>query len=424
MPNYKPISGYRKPEIHNGENFCGQIGRLGVLWTEKTCAEQFARDIRIKRDVFMENLTRRTWAEIDLEALAHNYRQLRVPGAKYLGVVKANGYGHGAVQVSRKLEELGADYLAVACLDEAIELREAGIKLPILILGNTLPVYADLLVKYDITQAVTFLSDAKELSAAAQAAGKQLKIHIKVDTGMSRMGFQTAGELFESGIAAIAETCALPGLDAEGIFTHFCVADGDEEENIAFTKAQFALFVKTIDALKEKGVTFAIRHCANSSAAARYPETHLDMIRPGISLYGAGPEVERMGLRPVMKVKSKIHAVKEFREEVDIGYGRTYHTDGPARIGVIHMGYADGLLRSLSNKMKMVTAEGEVPVRGRICMDVCMVDLSKTPGVQMGDEVEIFGDKQPVDVLADLIGTVPNELVCAISRRVPRVYVG
>ena len=148
------------------------------------------------------------------------------------------------------------------------------------------------------------------------------------------------------------------------------------------------------------------------------------MIRPGISLYGAGPEVERMGLRPVMKVKAKVYAVKEFGEEVDIGYGRTYHTDGPARIGVIPMGYADGLLRSLSNKMKMVTAEGEVPVRGRICMDVCMVDLSKTPGVQMGDEVEIFGDKQPVDVLSDLIGTVPNELVCAISRRVPRVYVG
>lgn len=372
----------------------------------------------------MENLTRRTWAEIDMEALAHNYRQLRVPGVKYLGIVKANAYGHGAVQVSRKLEELGADYLAVACLDEAIELREAGIKLPILILGNTLPEHADELIRYDITQAVTFLSDAKAFSAAAVAAGKKLKIHIKVDTGMSRMGFQVAGKKMESGVAAIVETCALPGLEAEGIFTHFCVSDCDGEDDVAFTKGQFALFLKTIDALKEKGVTFAIRHCANSGAASRYPETHLDMIRPGISLYGAGTEVEAMGLRPVMKVKSRVYAIKEFEDEVDVGYGRTYHTQGPSRIGVIPVGYADGLLRSLSNKMTMVTAEGVVPVRGRICMDVCMVDLGSTPGVKMGDEVEIFGGEQSVDYVAGLIGTAPNELVCAVSRRVPRVYIG
>ncbi len=370
----------------------------------------------------MDASTRRTWAEIDLDALAHNYHQLRVPGVKYLGVVKANAYGHGAVQIAGKLEELGADYLAVACLDEAIELREAGISLPILILGHTPVDYAQELLRYELTQAVSFYAHAEAFSEAAVAAGKKLRIHIKVDTGMSRTGFQVAGDRFEGGVADIVKTCALPGLDAEGIFTHFCVADEDDEENVAFTKGQFELFMKTLSALEDRGVHFSIRHCANSSASARYPEMHLDMIRPGISLYGAGPEVERMGLRPVMKLKSRIYSVKQFDQEVDISYGRTYHTSGSSRIAVVPIGYADGLHRLMSNKLSVMTASGPAPVRGRICMDMCMIDLTQLPEVQMGDEVEIFGEKQTADAVAELAGTVSNELLCSIGRRVPRVY--
>ena len=372
-----------------------------------------------------EPVLRRTWAEIDLDALAHNYQQARRkigPNVKYLGVVKADAYGHGAIQVSRKLEQLGADYLAVSSLDEAKELRRAGIQAPILILGHTPPAMVPQLIEYRITQAVSALAKAQEYSAAAVESGGTLKVHIKVDTGMSRLGFLVRDGHFAAGVDSIAQACALPGLEAEGIFTHFAVSDEDDGDSAAYTREQFAVFTRVLDALAAKGRTFAIRHCANSGALARYPEMYLDMVRPGIALYGAGADRERLGLRPVMTLKSSVSTIKIFDPDTDISYGRTFRTTGKTRVGVLPIGYADGLFRGLSNRMSVVTDQGPAPILGRICMDMTMVDLTGLPEVHVGDAVELFGPRQSADTLAEILGTIPYELTCAVSKRVPRLY--
>lgn len=372
-----------------------------------------------------DSILRRTWAEIDLDALAHNYRRAREltgPGVRYLGVVKADAYGHGAVQVAERLEELGTDYLAVSSLDEARELRHGGINAPILILGHTPPEMVPELIRYRITQAVSAQAKAEAYSAAATSCGGTLKVHIKVDTGMSRLGFLVRDGHFDGGVAAIAASCALPGLEAEGIFTHFAVSDEDDSDSEGYTRDQFALFMRVLDALAEKGRTFAIRHCANSGALARYPEMYLDMVRPGIALYGVGADAQRLDLRPVMTLKSSVSTIKIFDPGTDISYGRTYRTEGKARIGVLPIGYADGLFRGLSNRLAVVTDQGSAPIRGRICMDMTMVDLTGLPDVKVGSEVEIFGRRQSVDRLAEILDTIPYELLCAVSKRVPRVY--
>lgn len=372
-----------------------------------------------------DTILRRTWAEIDLDALAHNYRQARAligPQVKYLGVVKADAYGHGAVQVASELERLGTDYLAVSSLDEARELRHGGIHAPILILGHTPPDMVAQLIEYDITQAVSAQAKAEEYSAAAVKSGGTLKVHIKVDTGMSRLGFLVRGTHFDGGVAAIAASCALPGLSAEGIFTHFAASDEDDGESEQYTREQFALFTRVIDALAARGRRFAIRHCANSGALARYPEMYLDMVRPGIALYGVGADAQRLGLRPVMALMSSVSTIKVFDPKTDISYGRTFHTTQKTRVGVLPIGYADGFFRGLSNRMSVLTDQGPAPVRGRICMDMCMVDLTGLPEVHVGGTVEIFGRHQLVDTLAALLDTIPYELTCAVSKRVPRLY--
>ena len=372
-----------------------------------------------------DTILRRTWAEIDLDALAYNYekaRSLTGKHVKYLGVVKADAYGHGAVQISRKLEALGADYLAVSSLDEARELRHGGIQAPILILGHTPPDMVPQLIQYGITQTVSARAKAEEYNAEAAACGGVLKVHIKVDTGMSRLGFLVRGRHFEGGVEAIAASCALPNLDAEGIFTHFSVSDEDEPSCEAYTREQYELFMRVLNALEGKGRTFLIRHCANSGALTRYPEMYLDMVRPGIALYGVGADAERLGLRPVMTLKSCISTIKIFDPETDISYGRTVHTTEKTRVGVLPIGYADGLFRGLSNQMSVQTGAGPAPILGRICMDMTMVDLSGLSSVHVGDAVELFGQKQRVDTLAERVGTIPYELICAVSKRVPRLY--
>lgn len=374
----------------------------------------------------MEQTTlRRTWAEIDLDALAHNYHQARQrtgPGVKYMGVVKADAYGHGAVQVARRLEALGADYLGVSSLDEARELRRGGIRMPILILGHTPPEMVPQLLEHDITQTVSARAKAEEYSAAAKKCGGTLKIHIKVDTGMSRLGFLVRGRHFGGGVEAIAASCRLPHLEAEGIFTHFAVSDEDDAESEAYTREQFGLFTRVLDALAEQDCTFAIRHCANSGALARYPEMYLDMVRPGIALYGVGADAERMGLRPVMSLKSCVSTIKIFDPDTDISYGRIFRTESRTRVGVLPIGYADGLSRRLSNCMSVLTEQGSAPILGRICMDMTMVDLTDKPEVHVGDAVELFGAHQRVDGLAEQLGTIPYELICAVSKRVTRLY--
>ena len=374
----------------------------------------------------MKSTLRRTWAEVDLDAIRHNYETLRRhigKSVKFLGVVKADAYGHGAVHVARTLQELGADYLAVSSLDEAMELRANGIVMPILILGHTPTEQVPNLIANNITQTVTCLAKAHEYNAAAAEFGAVLRVHMKVDTGMSRLGVLCAGRHFDTGIDGIVDSCNMPNLDVEGIFTHFAVADETDKNDIDYTKRQFELFKATVSAVEQRlGRRIAIRHCANTGAVAQYPETYMDMVRPGLLLYGCGEFAQKLGLRPAMALKAMINTIKIYDEGTDISYGRIYRTTSPTRIGVIPYGYADGFFRCLSNRCSIMTASGPAPQRGRICMDMSMIDLSELPGVGVGDEVEIFGPHNPVETLAELAGTIPYELICAVSKRVPRVY--
>jgi len=369
---------------------------------------------------------KRTWAEIDLESIAHNYRQIRrsLPeGCRFLGVVKADAYGHGAVEVSRLLQDLGADYLAVSCLDEALELRREGVETPILILGHTPSEYTHILIAENITQTVTCEAKALEYSAEAAKLGRILKIHIKLDTGMSRLGFLCAGDYFNEGVKNIISACKLPNLEAEGIYTHFAVSDTTDEADREYTLGQFALFKKTIAAVKERsGITFTICHCANSGAVVNYPEMALDMVRPGLLLYGCGDTSGRLGLRPCMRLMTRVSTIKHYEEGTSVSYGGIFKTERHTRMGVLAIGYADGLMRCLSDKFSVMTSCGEAKQCGRICMDMCMADLTGLDKVQVGDAVEIFGRPGSIERLSEIAGTIPYELMCAVSKRVPRVY--
>ena len=373
----------------------------------------------------MSELEKRTWAEISLENIRHNVRAIRAAlpeGCRFLGVVKANAYGHGALQVSRALEEAGADYLAVSCLDEAMELRDGGVTMPILILGHTPFEYTRMLLENDITQTVTNLKKAEEFSAEALRLGGTLRIHIALDTGMSRLGFLCRGERFDGGVENVARACSLPGLEPEGIFTHFAVADEAGEDNEAYTREQFRVFCSVIEALGARGVRFRLRHCANTGATLSYPELALDMVRPGLLLYGYGDASGRLGLKPCMRFMTKVSTIKHYPAGTDVSYGRRFTTERETRMGVVGAGYADGLPRLLSNRCSFAAGEGFAPQRGSICMDMCMIDLTERPEVAVGSEVEIFGPRSSLETLAQAAQTIPYELLCAVSRRVPRVY--
>ena len=374
----------------------------------------------------MDAQTKRTWAEISLDDLAHNISAIRrrLPeGTKFLGVVKADAYGHGAIPVARRMQEEGADYLAVAELGEALELRQAGVTLPILILGHTPPEFVPELIRYGLTQTVTNLAKAEEYDAAARSfgGGQKLRIHVKLDTGMSRLGFLCVGERFAPGVENVAAACRLPHLEPEGIYTHFAMSDEPGPEAAEYTRAQFRLFLDVIGALKERGVEFALRHCANSGAVVNWPETALDMVRPGILTYGYG-DGGALGLRPCMSLMTRISTIKHYEPGVRVSYGGTFTVERHTRMGVISIGYADGLLRSLSNRCSFYTAGGFAPQRGRICMDMCMIDLTELPEARVGTPVEIFGPHSRLETLADAAGTITYELLCAVSKRVPRVY--
>ena len=375
----------------------------------------------------MKSTLKRTWAEIDLSALSYNYRRIRehIGGdVKFCGIVKADAYGHGAVMVASTLQSLGADYLAVSSIDEAMELRYNGITMPILILGHTPREQVDRLICFNITQAVTCEAKAKEYSEEAVKYGGTLKIHIKVDTGMSRLGYICEGDYFEHGVDGICYACGLPGLDAEGIFTHFAVADEHDSDSMEYTSHQTRLFKDVIKTVEDKrACPFKIRHCANTGATCDLKETYLDMVRPGLLLYGYGEFAQKLDLKPVMTMKTTISTIKIYPEGTRISYGGTFVTDKRTRIGVIPYGYADGFMRCLSNRYSVMTSAGEAPVRGRICMDMCMIDLTDKPDVGVDDEIEIFGPNNPIENMADIAGTIPYEIVCAVSKRVHRVYI-
>ena len=374
----------------------------------------------------MESTLKRTWAEVDLDALAHNYERIRRhvgEKTKLLGVIKADAYGHGAVPVAKELEALGASYLAVSNIDECEEVRRGGVTLPVLMLGFTPADQAERILELDMTQAVQSLDIAKAFSAAAVKCGKKMKVHIKLDTGMGRLGFLCDEEHFDESLQDILAVLELPGLDVEGVFTHFCVADEEGEENVAFTRTQHERFLRMIDAAEARsGFHFRLRHCCNAGGIVCYPEWAGDMVRCGIILYGSGELAERMGMEPVMSLKTRVATVRDLAPGTSVSYGRTYFTERESRIAVLPIGYADGLHRTLSNRMEVLTPYGRAKQVGRICMDMCMIDVTDLPEVKSGDEVEIFGKNVLCAEDAAACGTIPYELLCAVSKRVPRHY--
>jgi len=366
------------------------------------------------------------WAEIDLNALTSNIsevRRLTNPTAKIMAIVKANAYGHGAVKVSRTVLSGGADWLGVARLDEGISLREAGIGAPILILGYLPPEQSADVVRSSLSQAIYTSDMALALADAAAAEGTRAKVHLKIDTGMGRIGWVAGPE-------AVREILILARnrhLEVEGIFTHFAAADLVDKK---YTKEQFAKFTGLIEDLRRNGLEIPIKHAANSASLMEMPETHLDMVRAGIILYGLYPSDEvdhsRIKLHPVMSLKAKVAFVKRVPAGFKVSYGCTYITENATVIATLPLGYADGYSRLLSSKGYALIHGRRAPVVGRVCMDQIMVDVGHIPGVAVGDEAVLIGHQGEQEITADefagLLGTINYEVVCMISHRVPRVY--
>lgn len=371
-------------------------------------------------------LLKRTWADVSLDALAHNYTQIKshIPaGCKFLGVMKADAYGHGAVPVSSALVELGAEYLAVSNLEEAVQIRRGGVRAPLLILGYTPPMYAENMIYLDITQEVHSLAYAQELNAALEGTNFILNVHLKLDTGMTRIGFTAYGQ--EAAYADLLAAAKLPHLHVEGIFMHFCVADSRASEDVAFTRLQYARFTEALDFLSANGVKPEIRHCCNSGATLLYPEYAMDMVRPGIMTYGLCPSEDTrdiLDLMPMLSLHTTVSQIRTIPANTSVSYGRTYVTPRDQPIAVLSIGYADGLVRRLSEGASFLLRGKLVPVVGRICMDMCMVDISEVPDAQVGDTVTIIGGALPCEVLAGRLDTIPYEVLCGISKRIPRIY--
>lgn len=369
---------------------------------------------------------RRTWAEIDLDAAEYNLKKVKESAStKLCCVIKANAYGHGAIQLARLYQEIGVDYLAVSNIEEAIQLRRNGVYLPILILGYTSCDCAKLLAENDITQCVYSYEYGKQLAWNALKENVIVKIHIKIDTGMGRIGFLCRSSCVNE-IDKAVEVCKLQHLNVEGVFTHFAVAD---ESNVgkAYTQEQFNCFVNAIDIFKQCGVEFKIRHCANSAAIFDYPETHLDMVRAGVVLYGLKPSEEVKNLpelKCVMSVHSVIAHIKTVMPGQTISYGRTYMATLNKKIATVPIGYADGF-RRMNGKYGYCLLVNGKPARivGRVCMDQLMIDVTDID-CNVGDEVIVFGDGQysTANEIAKLNGTINYEIVCDVGERVPRAY--
>jgi len=368
---------------------------------------------------------RPAWVEINLDHIVHNvnqFRQLAAPETQIMAVVKADGYGHGAAVVGKTALASGAESLAVAFVEEGIYLRQAGIDAPILLLGYTDPVQFATLIKYNLTPTVFDFPTAAEFSKQALAAGAVLPLHLKVDTGMGRVG------LLPTEAAAVTEQIAgLPALKIEGLFTHLASA---EDEDQSYTEEQLNKFNQIIETLKAKNINFPLIHAANSAAALNLPGARYNLIRLGLALYGHYPAaaLSKCGitLKPALTFKSRLVMVKKLPPGSCISYGCTYKTAATELIATVPVGYADGYSRLLSNKGEVLIRGIRVPVVGRVCMDHLMVNVTHIPGAQRGDEVVLYGsqgaEQIPVEEAAAKIGTVNYELLCAVDKRVSRFY--
>jgi alanine racemase len=369
------------------------------------------------------NFYRPTWVEVDLAAVRHNYLALRkkLPsGTKMMVAVKANAYGHGLVPVAEKLVACGADYLGVACMDEALILRQSGIKTPILNLGAFLKGDATAMVAHDISATVADVASAKLLDAAAHRLKKMARVHIKVDTGMGRIGcwYEEADEM-------VFKLCSLANLDIEGLFTHFPVADTDE----AFTRSQIAMFCALVDKLQIKGIQIPLKHTANSMAVVGFKGAHFNLVRPGLAVYGMHPKEdfsEAIDLKPVLSFRTRIVYLKDVAKGRSISYGRTHITTKKTKIATLPVGYGDGYNRLLSNKGQVLIRGKLCPVVGVVCMDQTMIDVGHLKEVALEDEVILIGSQGNKIIRAEDIArqcnTIPYEVICWISPRVPRVY--
>jgi alanine racemase len=366
---------------------------------------------------------RPTFAEIDLGAIRHNVRMIRKligRDVKILGVVKADAYGHGMKEVASTLVKEGVEYLGVASLDEARELRQAGIKNKILALGSILPAEAEGVIRFDVIQTVSDLKIAGVLSKLGRARGKNVKVHIKIDTGMGRLGFW-----HEEAVEFIKKIAAMDRIVVDGIFTHFPSAEDDR----MFTLGQIKIFNAFVKDLEARHIDIPIKHASNSMALIGFKKARMNMVRPGLIMYGLHPRGDlfgRLDLKPALKLKTKVVHVKSVPEGRSVSYGRSYIANEDTMIAAIPVGYGDGYQRHLSNRADVLIRGKRAPVVGKICMDMAMVYVGHINGVRTGDEAVLIGrqgkDAITVEELAGLIYTIPYEIVCGIGRRVPRIY--
>ncbi len=371
---------------------------------------------------------RPTRAEIRLAALRRNFsiaRDLAGAGVKVMAVVKADAYGHGMVRVARELVEQGADYLGVALIEEALALREAGFEAPILVLGSPPDESLPLFAKHDVELSLVSAAKARAASAAAAAVGRSIKVHLKIDTGMARLGAPWDGlEPLAEELSGLKAGQGRPGLEIVGAFSHLATADCD----LDVARGQAERFRSALRTLKKRGIEPAIAHLENSAGLVSLPDARFDMVRPGILVYGYEPSPwRRVGVEPVMRLLSRLSFVKSLRAGEAVSYGHTWRAASDTRIGTLPLGYGDGYSRALSNRASVLVGHERRPVAGRVCMDQTMVDLGPESTVEEGDEALLFGrrggDYLPGEELCQLLGTIPYELTCMVSCRVPRVYV-
>ncbi len=368
----------------------------------------------------------RAWVEVDLDLLAANMRHIRSlirPGSRVAAVVKADAYGHGARHIAPVLLQHGADRLAVACLDEAIELRQAGIQAPILILGPTPAACSEAVVAYDLTPTVFCAQSAQALSDQAVKQNKRLSVHVKIDTGMSRIGLMPQAET----VAVLTGMQALPGLHLAGLFTHFPAADQVDERE---TRAAFDRFMRFSQQLAQQGLSIPIQHVCNSAATLRFPHMHLDLVRPGLILYGMLPANHLdpgHKLKPVMTVKTRVVRNQLIPAGSQVGYGNSCRLTTDRQVATLSIGYADGYLRRLAGRASVLIRGKRAPLLGSICMDLCMVDVTEAGGaaIQPGEDVILFGDQAqtlPVADLARWSASIHYEMTCLVGRRLPKLY--
>jgi alanine racemase len=392
--------------------------------------------VRTSKSRFTRPVTR---AEIDLGAVKHNLHQLKsltTPTTAIMAVVKADAYGHGAVEVAKTLVEQGVPYLAVARFSEAMVLRHAGLTVPILLFGHTYPEYLGQMLRHDVRPSINTVDSARILSEAARGRKRKVRVHVKIDTGMGRLGVLCDGLALpdpdkssrKRAVQAVLEIASLPHMEVEGIYTHFANADHPDASRIDL---QFSLFMDVVSDLRKNGLEPQFRHAANSAALIRRPETHLEIVRPGIALYGLSPSAtigkDQIDLRPAMSIKTSVIQLKTVPSGFKVSYGGTHQTERPTTLATVPIGYADAYSRLLSSRGYMLVRGQRAPIVGRVCMDLTVLDVGHIPDVAPEDEVVVLGrqgdDEITAHEIAELIQTIHYEIISTITARVPRVFV-